>query len=107
VIEARDGEEAVTEFVKNKNKINVLIFDLVMPKKNGYRAYEEIRQLNPSIKALFISGYAASIIHDKKIIEEAINYLSKPILPDTLLNEVRKVLDGGSPPGNQMCDRSP
>lgn len=95
VIEARDGEEAVTEFIKNKDKIHFLLFDLVMPKKNGYRAYEEIRQVNPDIKALFISGYPANIIYEKKIIQEAINYVSKPILPDILLKEVRKVLDGG------------
>jgi hypothetical protein len=98
VIEARDGEEAVSEFIKNKDKIHFLLFDLVMPKKNGYRAYEEIRQVNPDIKALFISGYSANIIYGKKILEGAMNYVSKPILPDTLLTEVRKVLDGGKTP---------
>ncbi len=98
VIEARDGEEAVSEFIKNKDKIHFLLFDLVMPKKNGYRAYEEIRQVNPDIKALFISGYSANIIYGKKILEGAMNYVSKPISPDTLLTEVRKVLDGGKTP---------
>ena len=98
VIEARDGEEAVSEFIRNKDKIHFLLFDLVMPKKNGYRAYEEIRQLNPDIKALFISGYAANILQDKKILEEAINYVSKPISPDTLLNEIEKCSTARAPP---------
>ncbi len=104
VIEARDGEEAVTEFIRNKDTINLLLFDLVMPKKNGYKAYEEIKQVNPHIKVLFISGYAANILQEKKILEGDIHYVSKPILPNVLMSEVREVLDGGSMSGSRFCD---
>jgi signal transduction histidine kinase/CheY-like chemotaxis protein len=96
VIEATDGEEAIAKFLENDDRINLLLFDLVMPKKNGYQAYEWIREIRPEIKTLFMSGYAASVINDKKILKKALHYVSKPVLPAALLNEVRRALDSGT-----------
>jgi DNA-binding response OmpR family regulator len=50
VIEAVDGEDAVRKFMENKEKVQLLIFDVIMPKKNGKQAYEEILKLNPILK---------------------------------------------------------
>ena len=38
VIEAVDGEDAIGKFIKNKNTIQLLIFDVIMPRKNGKEA---------------------------------------------------------------------
>ncbi len=89
VIESGDGEEAVEKFIHNKDGINFLLLDLIMPKKNGKEVYEEILKVRPDIKALFISGYSA----DVSIREEGINFLSKPISTDELLGKVREILD--------------
>ncbi|MBI3592703.1 MAG: response regulator [Nitrospirae bacterium] len=93
VIEAVDGEDAVHKFVEDKDKIELLILDVVMPKKNGKEAYEEIRKINPDIKAVFLSGYTADIIHKKGILEEGLNFISKPVSPDEFLRKLREVLD--------------
>lgn len=93
VIKAVDGEEAVKKFIKNKDNIDLLLFDLVMPKKNGKDAYEEIKKLKPDIKALFASGYASDFIHKKEIIEQGLNFISKPVPPREMLKKVREVLD--------------
>ena len=42
VIVAVDGEDAVTLFEKNRDRIQLLIFDIIMPKLNGKEAYEKI-----------------------------------------------------------------
>ncbi|MBU1163832.1 MAG: PAS domain S-box protein, partial [Proteobacteria bacterium] len=63
VIEAVDGEDAVTLF--KKNKIDLVILDVIMPKKNGKEAYDEMKDFCPEIKAIFTSGYTTEII-DKK-----------------------------------------
>jgi DNA-binding NtrC family response regulator len=55
--------------------------------------YEEIKKVSPQMKVIFISGYATDILHKKGIIEEGINFLSKPMSPDELLMKVREVLD--------------
>ncbi|MDP2993005.1 MAG: PAS domain S-box protein [Deltaproteobacteria bacterium] len=93
IIEAVDGEDAIDKFMENKDRIQLLILDVIMPRRNGKEAYEEIKKVRPDIKALFISGYATDIIHEKDILEKKINFISKPILPTELLKKVREVLD--------------
>ena len=93
IIEAKDGEDAVKVFNENKDKIELLIFDVIMPKKNGKEAYDEIKDIMPEVKAIFISGYTEDMIHKKGILEEGLNFLSKPILPYELLRKIREVLD--------------
>lgn len=90
---ARDGDEAVVKFRESNDNIQLLILDLIMPKKNGKEAYDEIRQLRPDIKAIFISGYTAEAIRKKGIFQDDIDFISKPALPSTLLCKVREVLD--------------
>ncbi len=92
-IEAEDGEDAINKFMENKEGIHILLFDLIMPKKNGKEAYEEISRIRPDIKAIFMSGYTADIIHKKGILEKGLNFISKPVSPDELLRRVREVLD--------------
>jgi DNA-binding response OmpR family regulator len=93
VIAAVDGEDAVKVFNKNKEKIQLLILDVIMPKKNGKEAYDEIKKVRPDIQALFISGYIADLIHKKGILEEGLNFISKPISPQELLKNVREILN--------------
>jgi PAS domain S-box-containing protein len=93
VIEAVDGEDAVNKFLLNKDEIQLLIFDVIMPKKSGKEAYEEVKKLAPGVKALFTSGYTADIIHRKGVLEEGINFIAKPAAPDILLKKMRELLD--------------
>jgi CheY-like chemotaxis protein len=93
VIVAKDGQDALDAFMQHRYTIQLLLLDVIMPKKNGKEVYDEIKKLNPNIKAIFISGYSADIIHNKGIVEEGLDFLSKPILQEILLNKVREVLD--------------
>lgn len=94
VIEASDGEDVIEKYKENKQVIELLMLDIIMPKKNGKYAYDEIRKLDSNIKAIFISGYTADFINQQGISGEEIHLLYKPIAIDTLLSEVRQVLDG-------------
>jgi len=92
VIEAIDGIDAIRKY-KAEKKIDLLILDSVMPKKNGHEVYEELIRISPNIKVLFTSGHTRDVFLDKGIEDEKFAFLSKPILPDALLQKVRKVLD--------------
>lgn len=91
---AEDGEEAVSEFMKHKNNIHLLITDIMMPKKNGIDAYNEMKKIRPDIKALFLSAYCEETINQQGIIHEGINFLFKPLNPEKFLRKVREILDG-------------
>jgi DNA-binding response OmpR family regulator len=94
VIEAADGEDALNKFMENKDNIQLLLLDVIMPKKDGRAVYNEAKKAKRGIKALFISGYAADIIYKKGIMDEGLNFVLKPISSAELLKKIREVLDG-------------
>ena len=92
VLEAVDGEDAIEKF-RQLGKVDLLVIDSVMPKKNGREVYEEISRTSPGIKVLFISGYTRDVILDKGIEEGEFDFLSKPLSPNAFLHMVREILD--------------
>ncbi|MCG2723061.1 MAG: PAS domain S-box protein [Thermodesulfovibrionales bacterium] len=93
VLDAEDGEDAMRIFKENKDRIQLLILDVVMPKKNGKEVYDEIKKIRPDMKAIFTSGYNAELIHKKGILEKGFGFIVKPSSPQELLKKVREVLD--------------
>ncbi|MCX5812026.1 MAG: PAS domain S-box protein [Proteobacteria bacterium] len=93
VIEAVDGEDALRSFFEHKDEIDLLLFDVVMPKKNGKEAYEEIKKINPDIKVLFTSGYTGDVVIDKGVQDKTVNFIQKPLTSYDLLNKIREILD--------------
>ncbi len=93
VIEAVDGEDAVEQYLAAKDRVRLLLLDVLMPKKGGREVYEEARALCPNIKVLFDSGYPLHVLQGKGILQEGVNYILKPISPSELLKKVREVLD--------------
>ncbi|MBI5665008.1 MAG: PAS domain S-box protein [Nitrospirae bacterium] len=94
VIEAVNGADAVDKYSTYRDKIQLLVFDVVMPKKNGRDAYEEIKKMRPDIKIIFLSGYTRDIINTRGLLDEGWNFLLKPVLPQDLLNKIREVMTG-------------
>ncbi|MHB8881015.1 MAG: PAS domain S-box protein [Thermodesulfovibrionales bacterium] len=93
VISAVDGEDAVQKYREHKDRIELLLFDLIMPKKGGKEAYDEIKEIEPDVKILFTSGYSPDIVRDKTTLGSYANIAYKPISPVDLLRKVRSVLD--------------
>lgn len=93
VIEAENGEEAVKIFSKNQDDIDLLFFDLIMPKMNGYEACMKIQKLRPGIKALIASGYLPEAQEIKTVMGQDAFIIEKPYNPETLLQRVRNLLD--------------
>ncbi|OPY69246.1 MAG: Blue-light-activated protein [Syntrophorhabdus sp. PtaU1.Bin050] len=93
VIEAVDGEDAVERFIEKKHDIDLMIVDVVMPKKNGKEVYEEIRKTDRDVKVIFTSGYTRDVVIDKGVYEDTVDFVSKPISQAELLVKVREALD--------------
>ncbi|MEW6067567.1 MAG: PAS domain-containing protein [Nitrospirota bacterium] len=93
VLEAVDGEDTLRVFNENKDKVDLLILDVVMPKMNGKEVYDEIRKIRPDIQAIFMSGYSADIIHKKGILDEGLEFILKPITPHVFLRKIRETLN--------------
>lgn len=80
------------KFYENKDILDLLILDVILPKMNGKQIYEKAVTVRPDIKALFISGYMKDIVISKGL-ESDIEILQKPFSSGELLSKVRQMLD--------------
>ncbi|MEA5113329.1 MAG: PAS domain S-box protein [Geobacteraceae bacterium] len=95
VVLAVDGEDAVERYLEFGDDIDLLVLDVIMPKKNGKQVYDIISRARTDIKTIFVSGYTADIVEQKGI-PETCHLVSKPFSPHDFLWKVREVLDGVS-----------
>ncbi len=93
VIEAINGEDAVSKYKNNKRKVDFLLFDLIMPGMNGMEAFDEIKRISPQIKALFMSGYPKDILDEKGVSREELNFLYKPVTPGQLFRAMQEAMN--------------
>ena len=79
------------------NAIDLLLTDVVMPEMNGKELAARIQALRPDTKCLFMSGYTADIIAHKGVLEDGLNFISKPFSTQALAQKIREVM--GISPG--------
>ncbi|MFO8183852.1 MAG: transporter substrate-binding domain-containing protein, partial [Candidatus Aegiribacteria sp.] len=96
VLTASDGEEAVEVFRANPS-VDLLLLDVIMPKMGGNDVLEEIRAMDPRVRAVFTSGYTQNAIHTNFILHQGLLLLQKPYTSDRLLRVVRQALDSDPP----------
>jgi len=95
VITAVDGADAVAKFAAHRDRIALVLLDVIMPEANGRVVYEEIVRSCPEVKALFLSGYTADVIQGRGTLDcDSFAFIEKPFKPQTLLKKVRELLDG-------------
>ncbi|MDO9080208.1 MAG: response regulator, partial [Desulfuromonadales bacterium] len=95
VLSACDGQEAIELYHQHRENIDLLLLDVMMPKLKGREVYDAVRRIDPTIKALFCSGYDAEKIQGQGGLAQDMNFLSKPFTPKDLLMKIREVLHAG------------
>lgn len=93
VLEAANGEEALTLMKETKDKIDLVISDVVMPNMDGPTFINEINQLTYNPKVLFISGYTEDTFHNLLKDDAKIQFLAKPFSLSDLATRVKQILD--------------
>jgi two-component system, cell cycle sensor histidine kinase and response regulator CckA len=93
VIEATNGEEALEKIESVDQRIDLLVTDVVMPILGGRQLVERVRTLRPSMRILFMSGYAPFAVTHQNMVDTGSLMLQKPFTPDSLARKVRQVLD--------------
>ncbi|MBK9518213.1 MAG: PAS domain S-box protein [Anaeromyxobacter sp.] len=92
VTTAEDGEQAVAAVRAASEPFDLALLDVTMPRLTGVEAYERIRALDPRLRVLFASGYAADRVQRGTAAARE-RLLAKPLAPAALLAEVRSALD--------------
>ena len=93
VVLACDGEEAVRLFRANRDRIDLLLLDVVLPKMNGPEAYARICADSRDVPVIFATGYSPEMTLLDNAQEKGLTVLQKPYVPRDLARRVRETLD--------------
>lgn len=94
IIEAADGDDGIRRFREHRGKIDLLLLDVIMPKRTGRELYRSIAALAPGIRAVFMSGYTADLLSAKGVLHDGVTLVSKPVSVNALCRKIREALDG-------------
>jgi two-component system cell cycle sensor histidine kinase/response regulator CckA len=92
ILEAAGGKEAVRISSEHKERIRLMITDVVMPGMSGTELGRQLRALRPEMKVLYISGYADDALHDG-VLDDGAAFLQKPVKAAELERVVRRLLE--------------
>ena len=91
VFAAADGEEAINVF--EQRKIDIVLLDIKMPKKDGLQALHEMRGISDDFEAIVFTGYGDETSAIQALRDGAINFLKKPVDLEELVLAVEKGLE--------------
>ncbi|MFN4259028.1 MAG: PAS domain S-box protein [Gemmataceae bacterium] len=93
VLDAATGQEAIQIFQTHSGEIDLVITDVVMPAMSGREMIEQMRRQYPSLKVLYMSGYADDAVVRHGVIEATDAFLQKPFSVLNLTRKIREMLD--------------
>jgi len=93
VLSAGTPSEAIHLFHNHQGHVHLLVTDVVMPEMNGRELAARLREARPELKALFVSGYSASALAPRVVLDEGVHFLQKPFSLEDLAASVREALD--------------
>jgi two-component system cell cycle sensor histidine kinase/response regulator CckA len=102
VLEARDGEAALSIARAHPGQLDLLLSDVVMPVMGGPELARALRRERADVRVLYMSGYADSPVVDHGLLDASQRLLAKPFSLDDLLRAVRQVLE--APPQDPPAD---
>jgi CheY-like chemotaxis protein len=93
ILEAAHGRDALAVAQQFSGPIDLLLTDVVMPQMGGRELAEQLGQVRPQIKVLFMSGYTDDAVVRHGLLMAKVDLLAKPFSPLKLAAKVREVLE--------------
>jgi CheY-like chemotaxis protein len=93
VLPAADGAEALRLCEEHNGIIDLTVTDIVMPRLDGLKMWEQVRSAHPETKFLFITGFADEFPGLRELMKIGAAILEKPFLPSELLRRVEDMLN--------------
>ena len=92
VFKARSGNEAIETYEENKDHIDMVILDMVMPQMAGGEAYDRLKEINPNARVLLSSGYSIDGQAKEILRRGCAGFIQKPFGMEELGGKTREIL---------------
>jgi two-component system cell cycle sensor histidine kinase/response regulator CckA len=96
LLEASEGEEALSLCEQHQGPIHLLLTDVIMPGMNGGELGKRFSAARPQGKVVYTSGFTDEGLVEAGILQEGAPFLQKPFSVESLAHKVREVLDSGA-----------
>ncbi|MBW2343858.1 MAG: response regulator [Deltaproteobacteria bacterium] len=93
VLTARDGKEAIEIYKVKRDRIDMVILDMIMPGLGGGETYDRLKEINPDIKVLLSSGYSIDGQANEILERGCDGFIQKPFNMNQLSRKIREILD--------------
>jgi two-component system cell cycle sensor histidine kinase/response regulator CckA len=90
-----NGIKGIRIFRENKDRINRVMLDMVMPEKSGRQTFKEIKAIKAETKVILCSGYGKEHYIRELVEEGATGFLRKPFHHMDLVNKIKETMGGG------------
>jgi len=92
VLTAPSAGEALLIVEEGREKIDLMLTDVIMPGMTGHGLAKRVQAADPRIRVLFMSGYTDSMLEEHGVSRTHANFISKPLSPGELALKIRKML---------------
>ena len=102
VVTASNGKEALKLYREQREKISLVILDLIMPEMGGKQCLDGLLTLDPDVKVVIASGYSGKDSAGEALTSGAKGFIDKPYNVRQVLGVVRAVLDDKMEPEERL-----
>ncbi|MCJ7772764.1 MAG: PAS domain S-box protein, partial [Desulfobacterales bacterium] len=93
VMTASSGQEAIDTYRENRDKINLVILDMIMPKMSGSETYDSLKEINPDVTVLLSSGYSLNGKAKDILNKGCAGFIQKPFTMKQLSQKIGGILN--------------
>ena len=87
-----DGQEAIELHRQRWREIDLVVLDMVMPRRGGHDVFQEMLRLNPKVQVLLVSGHSVDLEAREVLALGAAGFLQKPFSMDAFIQTVSRIL---------------
>ena len=92
VLTARHGKEAIEVYQQNRQKVAMVILDLIMPQMGGGETYDKLKEVDPQVKVLLSSGYSLDGQATEILKRGCDGFIQKPFSMKDLSRKIRQII---------------
>ncbi|MBW1783940.1 MAG: response regulator, partial [Deltaproteobacteria bacterium] len=93
VLIARSGKEAIATYEENKDQIDIVVLDMIMPDMSGSETYDGLKEKHPEVKVLLSSGYSINGQATEILNRGCNGFIQKPFKMRELSQKLRVILE--------------